>query len=75
MHTLNQKTAIIKLGLNTEEVVGFSKVISDKILLKRFAQAEEIARLADFLGSDDSSFITRTEIVIDGGLIVNPVIH
>lgn len=75
MHALNQKTAIIKLGLNTEEVVGFSKVISDKILLKRFAQAEEIARLADFLGSDDSSFITRTEIVIDGGLIVNPVIH
>lgn len=75
MHTLNQKATIIKLGLNTEEVVGFSKVISDKILLKRFAQAEEIARLADFLGSDDSSFITRTEIVIDGGLIVNPVIH
>lgn len=75
MHALNQKTAIIKLGLNTEEVVGFSKVISNKILLKRFAQAEEIARLADFLGSDDSSFITRTEIVIDGGLIVNPVIH
>jgi len=75
MNTLNQKIAIIKPGLNTEEEAGFSKVLSDKILLKRFAQAEEIARLAAFLGSDDSSFITGTEMVIDGGLIVNPVIH
>ena len=75
MNTLNQKIAIIKPGLNTEEVAGFSKVLSDKILLKRFAQTEEIARLAAFLGSDDSSFITGAEIVMDGGLIVNPVIH
>jgi len=75
MNTLNQKTVIIKPGLNTEEVAGFSKVLRDKILLKRFAQAEEIARLAAFPGSDDSSFLTGTDIVIDGGLIVNPVIH
>ncbi|MDP9076134.1 MAG: SDR family oxidoreductase [Bacteroidota bacterium] len=64
-----------KLGLSTEEIAGFSKVLSDKILLKRFAQAEEIAQLAAFLGSDDSTFITGTEMVIDGGLIVNPVVQ
>lgn len=64
-----------KLGLNPEEIAGFSQVLSDKILLKRFAQAEEIAQLAAFLASDDSSFITGTEMVIDGGLIVNPVVH
>jgi NAD(P)-dependent dehydrogenase (short-subunit alcohol dehydrogenase family) len=75
MNTLNQKIAIIKPDLNTEEEAGFSKVLSDKILLKRFAQVEESARLAAFLGSDDPSFITGTEMVIDGGLIVNPVIH
>jgi NAD(P)-dependent dehydrogenase (short-subunit alcohol dehydrogenase family) len=75
MNTLNQKTAIIKLSLNPEEVARFGKVLSDKILLKRFARAEEIARLAAFPGSDDSSFFTSTEIVIDGGLIVNPVVH
>jgi NAD(P)-dependent dehydrogenase (short-subunit alcohol dehydrogenase family) len=39
-----------KLGLNSEEIAGFSKVLSEKILLKRFAQAEEIAQLAAFLG-------------------------
>lgn len=64
-----------KLGLNTEEIAGFSKVLSEKILLKRFAQAEEVAQLAAFLASDDSSFITGTEMVIDGGLIVNPVVQ
>jgi NAD(P)-dependent dehydrogenase (short-subunit alcohol dehydrogenase family) len=64
-----------KLGLNSEEIAGFSKVLSEKILLKRFAQAEEIAQLAAFLGSDDSTFITGTEMVIDGGLIVNPVVQ
>jgi NAD(P)-dependent dehydrogenase (short-subunit alcohol dehydrogenase family) len=64
-----------KLGLNTEEIAGFSTMLSEKILLKRFGRADEIAQLAAFLGSDDSTFITGTEIVIDGGLIVNPVVH
>lgn len=64
-----------KLGLNTEEIAGFSKILSDKILLKRFAQSEEVAQLAAFLACDDASFITGTEMVIDGGLIVNPVVH
>lgn len=75
MNMLNQKTGTIKSGLNSEEVSGFSKILSDKILLKRFAQAEGNARLAAFLGSDDPSFITGTEMAIDGSLIVNPVIH
>jgi NAD(P)-dependent dehydrogenase (short-subunit alcohol dehydrogenase family) len=64
-----------KLGLNTEEIAGFSAMLSEKILLKRFGQADEIAQLAAFLGSDDSTFITGTEMVIDGGLIVNPVVQ
>ena len=64
-----------KLGLNNEEVAVFGKVLSDKILMKRFGQPVEVARLAAFLASDDSSFITGTEMVIDGGLIVNPVVQ
>ncbi|HVW95846.1 MAG TPA: SDR family oxidoreductase [Mucilaginibacter sp.] len=64
-----------KLGLNEEEVTAFGKILSEKILLKRFGQADEIAQLALFLASGASSFITGTEIIIDGGLTVNPVIN
>ncbi|HEX9151714.1 MAG TPA: SDR family oxidoreductase [Flavobacterium sp.] len=63
-----------KLGLNKEEVEGFGAVLGGKILLKRFAQPSEIAKTVSFLASDDSSFITGTEIVVDGGLTVNSVV-
>ncbi|KRD12819.1 short-chain dehydrogenase [Flavobacterium sp. Root901] len=63
-----------KLGLQKEEVEGFGAVLGEKILLKRFAQSSEIAKTVAFLASDDSSFITGTEIVVDGGLTVNAVV-
>jgi NAD(P)-dependent dehydrogenase (short-subunit alcohol dehydrogenase family) len=34
----------------------------------RLGQADEIAHAAVFLASDDSSFITGTELFVDGGL-------
>ena len=63
-----------KLGLEKAEVEGFGAVLGDKILLKRFGQASEIAKTVSFLASDDASFITGSEIVVDGGLIVNAVV-
>lgn len=63
-----------KIGLTEEEVNGFGTVLGEKILLKRFGQSEEIAKAVKFLISDDASFITGTELVIDGGLIVNAVV-
>ncbi|MDX6191179.1 SDR family oxidoreductase [Flavobacterium sp. Fl-318] len=63
-----------KLGLEKEEIDGFGAALSDKILLKRFGKPSEIAKTVAFLASDDASFITGTEIVVDGGLIVNTVV-
>lgn len=63
-----------KLGLGHEEVAGFGEILGKKILLNRFGQASEIGKAVVFLASSDSSFITGTELVVDGGLLVNPVV-
>jgi NAD(P)-dependent dehydrogenase (short-subunit alcohol dehydrogenase family) len=64
-----------KIGLTEEEVNGFGTVLGERILLKRFGRPEEIANVVRFLASDDASFITGTEITVDGGLTVNAVIY
>ena len=43
------------------------QAIADATPLKRLASPEEIGDLAAFLGSDESSYITGTAMVIDGG--------
>lgn len=63
-----------KVGLEKEDVEGLGAALSEKILLKRFGQASEVAKTVSFLASDDASFINGTEIVIDGGLIINTVL-
>jgi NAD(P)-dependent dehydrogenase (short-subunit alcohol dehydrogenase family) len=38
------------------------------IPMGRFAEAEEIAAAVTFLASDDSSFITASTFLVDGGI-------
>jgi len=64
-----------KLGLSNEEVAAFGEVLGKKILLNRFGQVDEIAKVVAFLSSLDASFITGTEIVVDGGITVNSVLN
>lgn len=60
----------IETGLN----IGISKARKQEIIkntpLKRLGKAEEVAKVALFLASDDSSFITGEVIIIDGGVSI-----
>ena len=60
-----------KLGLSEQEIQGFSQVLQQRLLLKRFGSPEEIAKVALFLATEDSSFVVGTELVADAGAMVN----
>jgi NAD(P)-dependent dehydrogenase (short-subunit alcohol dehydrogenase family) len=43
------------------------KMISNSIPLRRLGTPDDIAKAVVFLASDDSSYITGTELSVDGG--------
>jgi NAD(P)-dependent dehydrogenase (short-subunit alcohol dehydrogenase family) len=45
-----------------------AETVESQVPLRRFGESEEVARAALFLAGPDSSFITGTELVVDGGL-------
>lgn len=60
------ETKFASVIVNTPE---FSKVYTDRDPLGRWAQPEEISGIAVYLASDESSYTTGQEFVIDGGYI------
>ena len=58
------ETPMISQGDNAEAVKAFSK----QIPMRRIAQVEEVSKAVLFLASDDASYSTGSEIIIDGGL-------
>ena len=56
-----------KLGVPEEGIPGLKEGFKDVVPMKRFGSADEIAKPALFLASDDSSFVLGVELMVDGG--------
>lgn len=57
-----------KLGLSDSELKEVAAGIESAVPLGRFGESAEVTKAVLFLASDDASFITGDELVVDGGL-------
>jgi NAD(P)-dependent dehydrogenase (short-subunit alcohol dehydrogenase family) len=63
-----------KVGMNEEQLTQTASLIQSKVPLKKFGTPEEIAKIVIFLASNDSSFTTGAEFVVDGGFNLNTMV-
>ena len=56
------------LGMTEEQVKEYADSVVGKIPLGRTGTLDEIAKAVSFLASDESSYITGIELVVDGGM-------
>lgn len=54
-----------------EQTAGFKQMMAGMVPVKRMGTAEEVAKPALFLASDDSSYLLGSKIRIDGGMMLN----
>lgn len=57
-------------GGDPEKIAMFKEMVRNEVPLGRFAQPEEIARVALFLASDEASYITGAAFAADGGQLL-----
>ena len=56
-----------KLGMEQAQLDAFAAGMLPKIPASRFGESSEIAKAAVFLASDAASYVTGSELVVDGG--------
>jgi len=57
-----------ELGMSDEDIDQYLVEVANNTPLGRAASADEMAKAMSFLASDDASYITGVELVVDGGM-------
>lgn len=58
-------------GPKTPEIEAIQKKFLEKIPMKRMGEPDDIGKVALFLASDLSSYMTGSQIVVDGGVLLS----
>jgi NAD(P)-dependent dehydrogenase (short-subunit alcohol dehydrogenase family) len=64
---INTPDGFARIGMPKEQVEQFVRDIVAKVPMKRIGQPSEIAGAVAFLASSDASYMTGSEVTVDGG--------
>ena len=68
LHPVFTRTAMVQSMIDSAPERNIEQKLIQQIPIRKLAEPIDIANAAVFLASDESSFITGTELVVDGGL-------
>ena len=68
LHPVFTRTAMVQSMIDAAPERNIEQKLIQQIPIRKLAEPIDIANAAIFLASDESSFITGTELLIDGGL-------
>jgi NAD(P)-dependent dehydrogenase (short-subunit alcohol dehydrogenase family) len=54
-------------GMNTEQASEFLRSVQEANAIGKIGTAEQVAEVVHYLVSDHSSYVTGTDIIVDGG--------
>ena len=68
IHPVFTRTAMVQSMIDSAPERNIEQKLIQQIPIRKLAEPIDIANAAVFLASDESSFITGTELIVDGGL-------